>query len=78
MHADDLTQRAIAAYFRTARGQELDQPSAGASGVVVHKRLRYVVLRGGRMGGITLAVYRVRQDGMLKRLKRWPKELDKG
>jgi len=32
----------------------------------------YVVLKNGN--GI-LAIYRVRNDGMLKRLKRWPVEL---
>jgi hypothetical protein len=33
----------------------------------------YVVLRNGK--GV-LAVYRVRHDGMLKRLRRWPAELE--
>jgi hypothetical protein len=35
--------------------------------------LSYVVLRNAR--GL-LAVYRVRNDGMLKGLKRWPAEID--
>ena len=48
------------------------QPSKD-SGVQEINGKRYVVLRN--LGGI-LAVYRVRTDGILKGLKRWPKELD--
>lgn len=64
-----LVRRAQAAYFRS--GGNL-QPSA-ASGVVSVDGLDYVVLRN--VGGV-LAVYRVRNDGMLKGLKRWPSSLD--
>jgi hypothetical protein len=35
---------------------------------------RYLKLTGGPR---ILAVYRVRNDGMLKRLRRWPSELDR-
>jgi hypothetical protein len=38
-----------------------------------HKGLSYVVLRDGSR---TLAVYRIKNDGHLHRLKRWPPELD--
>lgn len=61
----DLTRRALAAYFRS--GGTL-QPS-NTSGVRKAKGKLYIVLSNAK--GI-LAVYRVRNDGMLKGLKRWP------
>ena len=64
-----LYRRAMAAYWRTG-GTE--QPSR-ASGVQEHNGHRYVVLRAG---GTVLAVYRIRNDGMLKRMRRWPRELE--
>jgi hypothetical protein len=64
---DDLTRRALGAYFRYATDRP-DQPSS-ASGVVEHDGRRYVVLHN--VTGV-LAVFRVRRDGMLKRLRRWP------
>ena len=72
---DDLTRRAIAAYFRTApeEGMIIDQPSS-SSGLVTHDGKTYVVLEGGRGRG-PLAVYRVRTSGQLKRLRRWPAEV---
>lgn len=63
----DLVRRAYAAYFRSA--DSVDQPAADISGAETHEGLDYVVLRN--VNG-TLAVYRVRPDGVLKRLKRWP------
>lgn len=73
MYMSDLTTRAYAAYFRANSGNStVDQPS-NDSGELEHDGKRYVVLRNCR--GI-LAVYRVRNDGMLKGLKRWPKELE--
>ena len=72
---EQLTQRAFAAYFReAARGGAYspDQP-ANDSGVKEAGGKRYVVLRN--VNGV-LAVYRVRNDGVLKGLKRWPKELE--
>jgi len=67
---DDLTRRAFAAYFRVERDADaiVDQPS-NASGVVTHEGKQYVVLHNVRG---TLAVYRVRNSGQLKRLRRWP------
>ena len=50
----------------------LRKPS-NSSGVEEIDGRSYVVLRNVR--GV-LAVYRERTDGVLKRLKRWPKELD--
>lgn len=67
---DEVMRKAFAAYFR---GGNTDQPGAAASGVELVGGLRYAVLRNVR--GV-LAVYRVRNDGMLKGLKRWPAELD--
>jgi hypothetical protein len=66
---DDLTRRAFAAYFREGG---FDQP-AGDSGVVEHEGKEYVELHNTNG---TLAVYRVRNDGKLKRLRRWPEALD--
>ena len=64
---DALTGRAYAAYFRGNGNPQ--QPADTRSGVERHKGLSYVVLRNVK--GI-LAVYRVRNDGMLRRMKRWP------
>lgn len=70
MDEDDVMRRALAAYFRSGG---TDQPSARASGIRHLGSLGYAVLRtSDRM----LAVYRVRSDGMLKRLKRWPAQLE--
>jgi hypothetical protein len=70
---DGLTERALAAYFRSGG---TDQPSTdcGDSGVIDLDGRLYVVL-SNIINGI-LAVYRVRPDGTLRRMKRWPKELD--
>lgn len=59
------------AYFAAGRkeGLEPEIPSRSRSGLEEHDDRAYVVLRNGRH---TLAVYRVRNDGMLKRLKRPP------
>ena len=67
---DHLYQRALAAYFRHPSEAILDQPAEGLSGIEQHNDSQYVVLRSRHR---TLAVYRVRNDGQLKRLKRWPK-----
>lgn len=68
---DQLMRRAYAAYFR---GGANEQPAQGLSGVEKVGSLKYVVLRNH--GGV-LGVYRVRNDGVLKGLKRWPAPLDK-
>jgi hypothetical protein len=71
---DDLTRRAFTAYFRTSQAHHLgvtDQP-ANTAGVVHHDGKTYVELHNARG---TLAVYRVRTSGALKRLKRWPAEV---
>lgn len=70
-----VVQRAIAAYFRSASHEGLIyQQPASHSGIEEHDGKQYVVLRN--INGI-LAVYRVRpSDGVLRRMKRWPKELE--
>ena len=71
---EELVQRAFAAYYRHSKsaGATPQQPS-NDSGLVTFEEKDYVVLRNIR--GI-LAVYRVRNDGILKRLTRWPKALN--
>ena len=66
---DDLTTRAFAAYFRSGG---VDQPS-NMSGAADWQDKQYVVLHN--VNGV-LAVYRVRTSGALKRLRRWPRELE--
>jgi|HubBroStandDraft_3_1064219.scaffolds.fasta_scaffold421564_3 hypothetical protein len=67
----DLLRRAFAAYFRSGG---MDQPSNGSQVVEEGGRL-YVVLEN--VNGI-LRVYRVRADGALKGLRRWPKAIIAG
>jgi hypothetical protein len=59
----------MAAYLRSGG---TDQP-ANDSGVETIDGKDYVVLRN--VGGV-LAVYRVRTSGALKRLRRWPRDLN--
>jgi hypothetical protein len=66
----DVVSRAFAAYFRA--GGQL-QPAASSSGEREHQGKRYVVLKN--VSGV-LAVYRVRPDGVLKGLRRWPAEIE--
>ena len=64
-----LISRAMAAYFRIGSGQQLADKSA----VRTLDAKRYVVLANDNG---PLAVYRVRGDGILRRMRRWPKELN--
>lgn len=66
--SEDLLRRAFAAYFRTGG---VEQP-ANTSCVRQIDGRNYVVLEN--VSGV-LAAYRVRNDGMLRRLKRWPANL---
>jgi hypothetical protein len=72
---DELLARTIQAYYLARRrdGIIADQPSTSDSGTEIHSGKRYVVLRNSKG---TLAVYRVRHDGRLKSLKRWPRLLN--
>lgn len=72
----DLEQRALAAYFRAgaALSGSVQQPSPPETWEMEDGKL-YVVLKNSY---VVLAVYRVRNDGMLKGLKRWPSVLEDG
>jgi len=69
MQLSSLESRALAAYYRVSPNADI--PSAPDQ--FVHDGHRYVVLSNIR--GL-LAVYRVRNDGQLKRLRRWPAVID--
>ena len=68
---DDLIRRAMAAWFKVGKGYPLhDQPSPARSSVeTTGEDHTYVVLRN--VNGITV-VYRVKNNGALKRLVRVP------
>jgi hypothetical protein len=70
----DLYRRAMAAYYRSGYNSDDGLPD-GASYLVDHDERRYIVLANSRL---ILAVYRIRQSGLLKRLRRWPKEIEDG
>lgn len=72
----DPLVRAFSAYFANRGGFEeasLDQPAMALSEIVVNHGRSYAVLRNSHR---TLAVYRIRTDGYLRRLRRWPEELE--
>jgi hypothetical protein len=73
---EDLLRRAYAAWFRDCDDRRIikDQPASPDSAVERHRGKYYVVLRNVR--GV-LKVYRLRPNGALKGLKRYPKALDK-
>jgi hypothetical protein len=66
----ELLIRTMSAYTRQRQDGILPLPGFNNSGVEEHNNLRYVVLRNATDEGI--ALYRVTNEGMLKRLKRWP------
>jgi hypothetical protein len=72
---DPLINRAFAAYFRSAAREGVPSPDipANDSHLCELDGKQYVVLHNINR---VLAVYRVRTDGVLKGLKRWPKELE--
>ena len=67
---DALVSRAMEAYFRAANVRQQLVTDARVC-ALAHKR--YVVLSD--VNG-PLAVYVVRGDGILRRMQRWPKELN--
>jgi hypothetical protein len=73
----ELVRRAMAAYYKSGRREGFSDEQlaipANTSDVHEHNGKQYVVLEN--VNGV-LAVYRVRNDGMLKGLKRWPAELE--
>jgi hypothetical protein len=66
---EEYIRRAIAAWLRGGSGRPMP---ANTSSVEEYNGKFYVELHN--FNG-TLAVYRIRNDGVLKRLKRWPKEV---
>jgi len=67
---DELVSRALAAYFRAGHGRQQVVTNSRVC-ALAHKR--YVVLSD--VTGL-LAVYCIRGDGILRRMRRWPKELN--
>ena len=67
---DDLLRRATAAFFRS--GANI-QPSSPDSDVFNLDGKVYVVLASGEI----LAVNRLRNDGVLRRMRRYPKDITK-
>jgi hypothetical protein len=68
MDRNQNLNRAFRAYLAT-NGADAEQPFPDRSGEVRLNGLGYVVLRSERR---TLAVYRIKQNGALRRMKRWP------
>jgi hypothetical protein len=74
---EEVMERAFRAYFRAGRREgyldsQINQP-ANYSCVQWHDGRDYAVLRNGN--GI-LAVYRMKADGSLRGVDRWPKALE--
>jgi hypothetical protein len=69
--AQALIQRAFSAYLQTD-GITPDQPTSKSS-VETIGNLEYVVLRNEWR---IVAVYRVRNSGLLRRMRRWPLALN--
>ena len=67
---EDLLRRASAAFFRSGGTM---QPNMSQSDVFDLKGKIYVVLASGKI----MAVYRLRNDGVLRRLRRYPKDITK-
>ena len=71
---DELVTRAMRAYFIASKKEGCDSPAqaSNSSAVTALEGKRYVVLNN--VSGI-LAVYGLKNDGVLKRLGRWPESL---
>jgi hypothetical protein len=72
IHDDLFTRRALGAYLHSS-GALANALLAMSGADTDAKGRRYVVLRDGSID--VCAVYRVRNDGTLTRLKRWPAEV---
>jgi len=70
---DDIMRRAFRAYFRRLGDEPGVQQPSQHSYVHEHKGKYYAVLHN--VNGF-LAVYRIKPDGFLKLLRRWPKALE--
>jgi hypothetical protein len=70
-----LLNRAYAAYNRS--DPYAAYPSGSCSSAMYHNDKWYVVLRNGvGRAEDVLAVYSLRSDGVLHRLRRWPKAIE--
>ena len=69
---EPLIHRAFAAYFREAAREGAILQPASTGHLCEFRGKRYVVLGSG---ADSCRVYRVRNDGVLKRLRRWPREI---
>lgn len=65
---ENYGRRAVSAYFKTDNIP--DQP--GSFDLWEYQGKRYIVLGGGRNECGFCAMYRIRTDGILRRLKRYP------
>lgn len=75
MEREYLARAMTALYRSTLRdGATPQQPAESASGIVSDKAGRQHVVLNNAHG--LLAVYRIKADGTLRRLKRWPKEVE--
>jgi hypothetical protein len=74
--SEQLVRRALAAWYRSDCDGEYDPVvlTPPISGVAAeHAGKRYVLIVNGL--GVPVAVYRVRNDGVLKGLRQWPRAL---
>jgi hypothetical protein len=71
----ELFRRAMGAYFRSPWDPDLGMPNNPGSYLMEIDDRRYVVLANS---GTICAVFRIRQSGLLKRLRRWPSEIEEG
>ncbi len=69
---EPLINRAFAAYFREAAREGAILQPASTGHLCEFRGKRYVVLGSG---ADSCRVYRVRNDGVLKGLRRWPREI---
>ena len=69
---EPLINRAFAAYFREAAREGAILQPASTGHLCEFRGKRYVVLGSG---ADSCRVYRVRNDGILKGLRRWPREI---
>lgn len=71
---DPMIARALAAYYRSAAVNGMvKHPSARSYRGIAGNGLPYVVLMAST--NEILAVYRIRPQGLLKRLRRWPADV---
>jgi hypothetical protein len=68
----EVVSRALRSYFKK-EGHQAAQPTVRGTHQQEVADKSYVVLRNG--SGV-LAVFRIRTNGVLKRLRRWPTELE--